>query len=127
MKEHIQTVHDTAQQQPPLSSQAPAFKDSHPLLEVYDANRPLILANHQEGNVQSIFNYPPSNDFTVEAIMSRTNQVYGRQNSAFCLNLEFGLVLVDTDSGAYRYFTPYSNEAFLTALSMCHDVRIYVN
>ena len=31
--------------------------------------------------------------------------------SAFRLNLEFGLVLVNTDTGEYRYFVPYSNEA----------------
>ena len=76
-----------------------------------DSNRPLILANHQEGSVQSIFYYPLSNDFTVEAITSRANQVYERQNCAFRLNLEFGLILVNTDSGEYRYFTPNSNEA----------------
>ena len=36
------------------------------------------------------------------------------------LNLEFGLVLVNTDSGEYRYFTPYSNEALF-------DRPIYVS
>ena len=111
MKEHIQTGHGTALQQPPLGSQAPALKDIQPLVEVYDANRPLILANHQEGSVQSIFNFPISNDFTVDNIMQHANQVYEKQNSAFRLNLEFGLILVNTDSGEYRYFTPYSNEA----------------
>ena len=63
--------------------------------------------------MQSIFNYPLSNDFTVDVIISRANQVYEKQNSAFCLTLDFGLILVNTDSGEYRYFTPYPNEAYI--------------
>ena len=52
--------------------------------------------------------------------MSQANQVYKRQNSAYRLNLEFGLILVNTDSGEYRYFTPYSNEVLF-------DRPIYVS
>ena len=69
----------------------------------------LILSNHQEGSVQSINNYPFSNDFTVDNIMARADEGYDRQQTAFRLNLEFGLIVVNTDSGEYRYFTPYSN------------------
>ena len=43
--------------------------------------------------------------------MQHANEVYDRQNSTFRLNLEFGLILVNTDSGEYRYFMPYSNES----------------
>ena len=52
--------------------------------------------------------------------MSSANQVYKRQQHAFWLILEFGLVLVNTETGEYRYFTPCSNEALF-------DRPIYVS
>ena len=98
-------------QQPPWDNQSPPFEDNQALRDIYEANRPIILAWHQDGSVQTIYNYPLSNDFTTDTIMSRANEMYDRQQSAFRLNLEFGLILVNTDTGEYRYFVPYSNEA----------------
>ena len=51
------------------------------------------------------------NPFTVDHIMTQANDIYDRQNSAFRLNLEFGLILLNTETGEYTYFVPYSNEA----------------
>ena len=111
MKYHNQSGSGTTLQPPPWGSQSPPFEDNQPLLEVYDANRPLILANNQESGIETIYNFPVSNNFSVDDIMTHANEVYDRQQSAFRVNLEFGLILVNTDSGEYRYFTPYSNES----------------
>ena len=51
MRQHVQTGSGSPLQQPPWGSQSPPFEDNQPLLEVYDANRPLILANHQESGI----------------------------------------------------------------------------
>ena len=120
MKQHIQTGSGSPLQPPPWGSQSPPFVDNQPLLEVYDANRPLILANNQESGIETIYNFPISNIFSVDDIMTHANEVYDRQQSAFRVNLEFGLILVNTDSGEYRYFTPYSNESLF-------DHPIYVS
>ena len=120
MKQHIQTGSGSPLQPPPWGSLSPPFVDNQPLLEVYDANRPLILANNQESGIETIYNFPISNNFSVDDIMTHANEVYDRQQSAFRVNLEFGLILVNTDSGEYRYFTPYSNESLF-------DRPIYVS
>ena len=39
--------------------------------------------------------------------MSSANQMYDTQQQAFRLNLEFGLILVNSESGEYRYFTDF--------------------
>ena len=112
MKHHFQSGSGAALQQPPWGNRVPPFEDNPSLQEVYDANRPLILANHQQTGIENVYNFPISNAFSVDDIMSRANQVYDERASAFRLNMEFGLILVNTETGEYRYFTPYSNESF---------------
>lgn len=41
--------------------------------------------------------------------MQAAYEIYDRQNRAFRLNLEFGLILVNTETREYRYFKPYHN------------------
>lgn len=80
------------------------------LKEVYETNASLILRRHQEGNVYSVYNFPIDNHFTVSEIMQAGNEIYDRQQKAFRLNLEFGLILKNTETGEYRYFKPYHNQ-----------------
>ena len=120
MKVHFQTGSGVTLQRPPWRNTTPPFEGNELLQEVYDANRSLILANRQEDRVQSIYNRPLSNEFTVEEMMEYTNNIYDMQQSALRLNLEFGLILMNTETGAYRYFVPYSNEALF-------DPPIYVS
>ena len=109
--QHYQTGSGVPFQQPPWGNGLTPFENNNQLTDVYEANRPLILANHQESGIEKVYNYPISNAFRVVDIMTHANEVYDRQQSAFRVNLEFGLILVNTDSGEYRYFTPYSNES----------------
>ena len=120
MKHHNQSGSGTTLQQPPWRNGLAPFENNDGLKEVYEANRPLILANHQESGIETIYNFPISNTFSVEDMMTHANEVYDRQQSAFRINLEFGLILVNTDSGEYRYFTPYANESLF-------DRPIYVS
>ena len=81
------------------------------LKNVYEANAPIILENHQESSVSSSYNVPLTNDFTVPEIMEHAERIYDRQGHAFRLNLEFGLILRHTETGEYRYFRAFANEA----------------
>lgn len=47
---------------------------------------------------------------SVSEIMQAANKIYERQNKAFRLNLEFGLILVNIETGEYRYFKPHYNQ-----------------
>jgi hypothetical protein len=78
---------------------------------VYESNQPIILEPHQETEVQSVYNFPINNDFDIQQIMTAAQDVYDRQHRAFRLNLEFGLILVHTETGEYRYFKPFYNES----------------
>ncbi|KAJ8307836.1 hypothetical protein KUTeg_014619 [Tegillarca granosa] len=53
---------------------------------------------------------PITNDFTIAQLMRQANDIYDRQHHAFRLNLQFGLILVNTQDREYRYFRPYSND-----------------
>ena len=42
--------------------------------------------------------------------MTRANKIYDRQETALHVNMAFGFILVNTETGEYRNFTPYSHE-----------------
>ena len=81
------------------------------LKEAYDINKPLILQRHHEGSVTSLFNVPLTNEFSTSDLMNSAQNIYDRQKHAFRLNLQFGLILVNSETGEYRYFRPFTNES----------------
>ena len=57
--------------------------------------------------------------------MEHMEEVYEIQQHAFRLNLHFGLILVNTETGEYRYFVPHENEALFPRpiyISRRHDL-----
>jgi hypothetical protein len=42
--------------------------------------------------------------------MESLEDIYDRQQHALRLNLQFRLILVNTETGDYRYYIPYTNE-----------------
>ncbi len=77
------------------------------LKNIYDANSPLILEPHREGPVQNVYNFPIANDITVDRLMDYAREIFERQQSGFRLNLVFGVILRNRETGQYRYFVPY--------------------
>ena len=113
MKEHVQRGEGLLQPSPYIEGREPCI-DNEPLREIYHINSPLILQRHQEGNTSSTYNVPLTNDFSTFELMEATEEIYDRQQHAFRLNLHFGLILVNNETGEYRYFRPFSNEALFT-------------
>lgn len=112
MQEHFQTGGGTLQARPWTNGEAPWERDNDDRLkQTYEANTPIILDNHQESSVSSSYNFPITNGFTISQLMRQAEEVYDRQQNAFRLNLEFGLILRNTETDEYRYFHPYSNES----------------
>lgn len=113
MNEHFQ-VGEGGLQARPWGNGTPPWEEGgrvdHRLKEVYESNIPIILRRHQEGTVCSVYNFPIDNQFSVGEIMQAANEIYDRQNRAFRLNLEFGLILIHTETNEYRYFKPYHNQ-----------------
>ena len=124
MREHVQRGAGFLQPSPYIQGREP-WIDNEPLREIYNINSPLILQRHQEGPVNSTYNVPLTNDFSTFELMEAMQDIYDRQQHAFRLNLHFGLILVNTETGEYRYFRPFSNEALFTRpiyVSRRHDL-----
>ncbi|KAJ8312116.1 hypothetical protein KUTeg_009489 [Tegillarca granosa] len=77
--------------------------------DVYQTNEPLILEQHQRGPIESRYNFPVQNDVSVDEMMHFVSDIYEEQQYAFRLNLVFGVILQNRETGEYRYFAPYSN------------------
>ena len=82
----------------------------HELKRTYETHTSVILDTHLESQMQSIFNFPVDNALSIDQLMNQVNEIYDRQNRAFKLNLIFGLILKNTETDAFRYFKPYTNE-----------------
>ncbi|KAL5019000.1 hypothetical protein ScPMuIL_004722, partial [Solemya velum] len=80
------------------------------LKAVYEANAPLILENHREGPIESIYNVPVANDISLERLMSELENVYHRRRQAFRINVSLGVILRNAETGEYRYFRPHDND-----------------
>ena len=83
--------------------------DDAALREVYEANAPLILEQHRLGPIHYVFNFPLNNNVNLNQLMGYANDVFRRQQRAFRLNLVFGMILQNRETGRYRYFVPYRN------------------
>lgn len=112
MQKHFQTGGRALQERPWGIGQAPWETEGDPNLQrTYEANQGLILDSPEESSVVSSYNVPLKNDFTIPQLMNHAQRIYDRQNNAFRLNLEFGLILRHTETGEYRYFRPHANES----------------
>ena len=74
------------------------------LKEVYEANIPLIIENHREGAMHSVYNKPLTNDFEINELMCAAEDIFQRQQHAFKQTLTFGFILVHTEEKRYRFF-----------------------
>ena len=110
MQEHYQ-VRGALQPCPWNDANAPWIREGEDqqLREVYEANAPLILEPHNLGPLRSVYNFPIDNDITLVQLMGFADNIYNREQRAFCLNIVFGMILQRRKTGQYRYFVPYNN------------------
>ena len=84
------------------------------LLAVYNEYLPTITAAHDQGQVWGIYNFP-LNDFNGESeqLYHQLNHVYEKENNTFRINLPFGVILRNVETGDYRYYRAYYNSTLL--------------
>ncbi|KAK3106933.1 hypothetical protein FSP39_003311 [Pinctada imbricata] len=97
MRQHTQQGGGALQPSPYIRGQEP-WVNNQALRNVYETNASHILQRHQEGSVTSTYNLPLTNDFSVHEIMEAVEEIYDRQQHAFRLNLNFGLILVNKET-----------------------------
>ena len=108
-KQHYNQYGGALQARPWGLDEVTPLDTSAALREVYEANAPLILEQHRQGPIQSIYNFPVTNDIDLNQLMRMAEDIYRRQQRAFRLNLVFGVILQNRETDRYRYFVPYNN------------------
>ena len=115
MRQHYQTG-EGVQLQPSPYGQVPYPWDIEggetglALKEVYEANIPLILENHREEPVHSVYNKPLTTDVDINELMYAAEDIYQHQHHSFKLSISFGVILIYTEEKRYRFFKPYEND-----------------
>ena len=109
MREHYSQEGGALHPRPWGPAEPAPYDGDQALREVYNANAPLILENHQLGPMRSVFNFPHDNDVNMNQLMGFAEEIYRRQQRAFRLNVVFGTILQHREMGRYRYFVPYNN------------------
>ena len=90
------------------------LEEDEKLREVYNANRPHILANHRRTAGGSTYNFP-TNDLEggIKDLSDQLGAIFSDQKNTFKINLSLGMLLRHSETGRYRYFIPYTNEMLL--------------
>ncbi|MEW8092224.1 MAG: hypothetical protein AB2784_21670, partial [Candidatus Thiodiazotropha endolucinida] len=108
-REHFNQHGGALQPRPWGRDDAAPWDGDDALRHVYEANAPLILENHRHAPLQSVYNFPVTNNVSMNQLMGYAEYIYRQQQRAFRLNLVFGVILRNRESGRYRYFVPYTN------------------
>ena len=74
---------------------------------------PPILQPNAPGPNISVYNFPAGNDVDEEQIAQAADAIYDQQDHAFKLNLSFGVILRNRETGEYRFFRPFYNDSVL--------------
>ena len=121
MRHHFQTGEGVGLQNPPWEENSAPWSETHDskLKDTYESNAAIILEKDREGSVHSVYNLSLTNAFTIPQLMTRAQDIYKRQQYAFRLNIEFGLILRHTETGEYRSFKPFSNETLFQRPIYC--------
>lgn len=117
MRNHFNNQYSAALQPRPWDRDMEAPWDGDDALrQVYEAIAPLILENHRQGPLRSVYNFPLTNDVNLNQLMGFAEYISRQQDRAFRLNVVFGVNLQNRETGDYKYFIPYSNNGIFERL-----------
>jgi hypothetical protein len=81
--------------------------------ETYLMHMKIILQNHEIKPITSVYNFPTDNTITINKMMEHISYIYREENRAFKMNISFGIILRNIETGKYRYYKPYTNDSVL--------------
>ena len=89
--------------------------ENEELKQEYITHRNHILADDDEtDDIKKTYNFETNNlRRGYREIRGHVLQIYNRQNNAFRINLAFGMILYNAETGEYRYFIPHFNSKIL--------------
>jgi hypothetical protein len=74
----------------------------------YDLHRHLILRERvHEWTVRNTYNFPVPSLLNVNQLIEQIEFIFEHSAHSFKVNLSFGLILQNVETGIYRYFVPY--------------------
>ena len=105
------------------ASDAPWVNDNgeidQDLADTYEADEHLILAPSRVNSLPRVYNFPVRHDVQLHDVMDFVRSIRENEENAFRINLAFGFILRNRETGRYRYFRPYYQQGFMT-----HPFRI---
>ena len=84
--------------------------DDPKLRQFYLKYRSFIQEEHEVGTTVSAYNFPVSDEFTLDEIDRHVNSIFDNETHSFKLNLAFGFILQHAESRELRYFKAYTND-----------------
>jgi hypothetical protein len=94
---------------------APWYNDGEvdvELQRVYEMHLPIILKQHEMTPTISVYNFP-LNNLTVSDLFNQVKYIYKKETRTMKLNMAFGFILKNIETGKVRYFKPYMNQNVL--------------
>ena len=108
VRQHYNQTAGALQPRPWRHNEVSPLDSDAALRKVYEANAPIILGHCREGPIQSIYNYPITNNVDVDQLMEFARDICRREQRAFRLNLRFGVILQNRETGQNRCFIRYT-------------------
>ena len=90
-------------------------EESQNLKKTYEQHKHLILKQRKTlGKIKTSYNFPVSDQLSVDQMMSHLETIYEDNDYAFKLNISLGIILQHLDTGSLRYFVPYHNKTIFS-------------
>ena len=94
---------------PWISSEGEVNQD---LADAYQAEQDLILAQSETETQPRVYNLPVRHDVQLHQVIDFVSHIWSTEQHAFRINLQFGYILRDRETGRYRYFKPIFTQGF---------------
>ena len=84
------------------------------LADTYETDEHLILAPSRVNSQPRVYNLPVRHDLQLHEVIDFVRQIRATEENAFRINLNFGYILRNRETGRYRYFRPIPQQGLLT-------------
>jgi G:T-mismatch repair DNA endonuclease (very short patch repair protein) len=96
------------------------------LQRVYEMHSPIILKPHETTPITSLYNFP-INNLTVRELFQQVKYIYQKETRSLKMNIAFGFILKNIETGKLCYFKPYMNQNVLEypiSISVKEDMEV---
>ncbi len=117
-------LNEDQREEPEHQDNEPEEVEDQQLTELLHQHRRVIEAEDRFHRRQDVYNIRLHDVFSVDNLIDELRNIYNRQRSAFKINLNFGFVLRNVETGELRFFYASNNTNLLSAPILVHNEPI---